>query len=142
MILLLNYLPYILVALGIWLTFYFAKKHKGTDKVGKRIVTTWIAVIVAWFILLALSNGYIPKGSVPRIEVPDYTVDPNAENAPKVENRLLNTAKPKEQAKADFDSMVDWRAAKAAREKKVNSLEEENKDTQRVLESLELPPKQ
>lgn len=116
MILFLNYLPYLITALGIYLCFYFAKKHKGTDKVGKRIVQTIIATIVAWFVLIGLTNSYIPKGTVPRIAVPDYTPDLSVEQ-PKVENRLLNTVKPKEQAQADFDTMVDWRAAKAAREK-------------------------
>lgn len=135
MILFLNYLPYIIIALGIYLCFYFAKKHKGTDKVGKRIVQTILAVIVSWFLLMALTAGYIPKGGVPRAPVPDFTQDKTAENAPKIENRLLNTAKPKEQAQSDFDKMVDWRAKPEAAKPKAP-------DTATESQELPLPAKQ
>lgn len=113
MVLLLNYLPYLFIALGLYLSiFYFPKKYKGTDKVGKSIVITILATIASWFILAALTASYMPKGTVERIPVPDFTQDPAVET--KVENRLLNTAKPKEEAQKDFEAMVDWRAAKAA----------------------------
>lgn len=135
MVLILNYLPYILIAVGAYLCYYFAKKHKGTDKVGKRIVATVLATIASWFILAALTASYMPKGTVERIPVPDYTQDPNSETKPKLENRLLDTTKPAEETQKKFDAMTDWRAAKAERAK---PKAEEKNETQ----ELPLPAKQ
>lgn len=148
MVLILNYLPYLFIALGIYLCFYFAKKYKGTDKVGKSIVWTVLGTITSWFILAALTASYMPKGTVERIPVPDYTQDPASETKPKLENRLLNTTKPAEETQKKFDALTDWRAAKAERanpkplptteaEVKLREIELQQKQVQQIQDRWE-----
>lgn len=134
MVLFLNYLPYIIIALGIYLCFYFAKKYRGTDKVGKSIVITVLSVIASWFILAALTASYMPKGTVDRIPPPDFTQDKQSETAPKIEDRLLNTTKPADETQKKLDELSDWRAAKKERENPHPKASTE--------QELPLPPKQ
>lgn len=117
MVLLLNYLPYLIIALGLFLCYRASVKHRGTDKVGKRIVLWLSLTIIAVLGLAALSNGYIGKAVGSKLDTP--TVDElatKAEEAAPIRDVLRKPPKTAEQSDTDFKAMVDWRAAKAARE--------------------------
>jgi hypothetical protein len=109
MVLLLNYLHWFILILGVILTYLNASKSP-KEKVNKRFfVILATTLVITWaVIVLAASYGY--KGSVPRIAAPVYEVK---EDGPVIQDRLLNTKKPEEKAQDDFDKMVDWRNSKA-----------------------------
>lgn len=107
MTLLLNYLPYLIVALGMVMAYHIILKHGKTAKALRKLTATAIVTVVVWVMLMGLSAGYIPKTSVPRLPVPEHAVYEG--ESPKLENRLRTTAKPESQAQEDFDKMVEWK---------------------------------
>ncbi len=134
MVLLLNYLPYLIIALGLYLCYRASVKHRGTDKVGKRIVL-WLALtIIAVFALRIVSTTYLGKQVGDKLDTP--TVDElatEAEEAPPIRDIQRKPAQTAEESKKSFDEMVDWRKHKAEREKAKTETQEQE---------LPLPPKQ
>lgn len=132
MVLLLNYLPYLIIALGLYLCYRASVKHKGTDKVGKRIVL-WLALtIIAVFALRIVGTTYLGKEVGAKLDTP--TVDElatEAEEAPPIRDIQRKPTQTAEESKKSFDEMVDWRKHKAEREKAKTETQE-----------LPLPPKQ
>lgn len=117
MILLLNYLPYIIIALGVFLCWRSAKKHRGTDKVGKRVVLWAGLTLLALFVFKGVTLTYVGKPVGEKLAVPtveDLAV--KAEEAPPIEDKLLKPSKTPEESKRDTARLVDWRAARAERE--------------------------
>lgn len=112
MVLLLNYLPYIILAIAAYIGYKQFKKHKDdTTKKYERLIQVALGTITIQIILMALTASYMPKGSVaklgnPTFDIPEY-------NAPQIEDRLRKPVKTAEEAKKDFDEMVDWRKSKA-----------------------------
>ncbi len=137
MVLLLNYLPYIIIALGLFLCYRASVKHRGTDKVGKRIVL-WLALtIIAVIGLRAVSNGYLGKEVGAKLDAPTTEeMASTAEEAPPIRDVLRKPPKTAEQSDKDFKALTDWRADKAAREQPKKS------DTTSETQELPLPPKQ
>ncbi len=118
MVLFLNYLPYLIIALGLFLCYRASVKHKGTDKVGKRIVL-WLALtIVALIALRAVSNGYLGKAVGAKLETPTVEeLATEAEEAAPIKDVLRKPDRTAEESDKHFAGLTDWRAAKAAREK-------------------------
>lgn len=132
MVLFLNYLPYLIIALGLYLCYRASVKHKGTDKVGKRIVLWLSLTIIAVIGLRAVSNGYLGKEVGAKLETPTVEeLATEAEEAAPIRDVLRKPPKTAEESDKDFKALTDWRADKAARE----AAKSESKD-------LPLPPKQ
>lgn len=139
MVLFLNYLPYLIIALGLFLCYRASVKHKGTDKVGKRIVL-WLALtIVALIALRAVSNGYLGKAVGAKLETPTVEeLATEAEEAAPIKDVLRKPDRTAEESDKHFAGLTDWRAAKAARENPPKPEPEASTETQ----ELPLPAKQ
>lgn len=138
MVLFLNYLPYLIIALGLFLCYRASVKHKGTDKVGKRIVL-WLALtIVALIALRAVSNGYLGKAVGAKLETPTVEeLATEAEEAAPIKDVLRKPDRTAEESDKHFAALTDWRADKAARE---NPKPEPEASTE--TQELPLPAKQ
>jgi hypothetical protein len=137
MVLFLNYLPYIIIALALFIAYRCTKKYKGTDKVGKSLVLIFAITIIALIGLRAVSNGYLGKAVGAKLETP--TVDElatEAEETAPVKDVLRKPDRTAEESDKQFAGLTDWRAAKAARENPPKP--EATNETQ----ELPLPPKQ
>ncbi|BBA65229.1 predicted ORF [Xanthomonas phage XacN1] len=139
MVLFLNYLPYLIIALGLFLCYRASVKHKGTDKVGKRIVL-WLALtIVALIALRAVSNGYLGKAVGAKLETPTVEeLATEAEEAAPIKDVLRKPDRTAEESDKHFAALTDWRADKAARENPPKPEPEATTETQ----ELPLPAKQ
>lgn len=139
MVLFLNYLPYLIIALGLFLCYRASVKHKGTDKVGKRIVL-WLALtIVALIALRAVSNGYLGKAVGAKLETPTVEeLATEAEEAAPIKDVLRKPDRTAEESDKHFAALTDWRADKAARKNPPKPEPEATTETQ----ELPLPAKQ
>jgi len=118
MVLFLNYLPYILVALALFIAYRCTKKYKGTDKVGKSLVLILSITIIALIGLRAISNGYMGKNVGAKLETPTVgELEAKAEEAPAIKDVQRKPDRTAEESDKHFASLTDWRADKAAREK-------------------------
>lgn len=118
MVLLLNYLPLVIAAIALYLSYYFAKKHRGTDKAGKRVVQTLAVGLILIFVLGAVSNGYLGKAVGDKLAAP--TADDlatEAEEAPPMRDVLRKPPQTAEESTKAFNELTDWRKHKADREK-------------------------
>lgn len=119
MVLLLNYLNPLIMAVTIFL-FYKSwstwKKEKlwATTQIGRDNATDkfvgrmWKIAIVAAVLMFAVKlmpSSYGYKGGVERLPVPTFEKRDDLV----VQDRLRKPAKADEEAKRDFDKMVDWR---------------------------------
>lgn len=130
MILLLNYLPYLIIALGVYLCYRATIKHKGTDKVGKRIVM-WVALtILSIFLVKVISTTYIGKPVGERLAVPTIgQLESEVTEAPPIQDRLRKPALTAEESKALHDESMDWR----------KHLEERGERKPPTIKTVELP---
>lgn len=96
MIFLLNYLVYIVAALGLYLTYKWRKNVK-------RAIGTVIATILAVLVLNAVQPGYVPAGSVPST-IP-YAIEEQRELPVNDNLRKPDT----EQIEADRVKAYDWK---------------------------------
>ena len=104
---LLNYLPYIIIAIGTYLCYYWSKKHKGTDLVGKRIVqTVVVTLLLAWAVNAFTNNGYISTQTPERFPIPESTK--NVEEL-EVQDRLRKPEMNSTESREHFTDMVDWK---------------------------------
>lgn len=110
MILLLNYLPYLIIALGAYLCYRATIKHKGTDKVGKSILMWIILTILTVFALRAVSTAYIGKPVGERLATPTIGQLVNEEaEAPPMRDVLRKPALTADESKALHDESMNWR---------------------------------
>jgi hypothetical protein len=118
MVLFLNYLPYIIIALALFIAYRCTKKYKGTDKVGKSLVLILSITIIALIGLRAVSNGYLGKAVGAKLETPTVgELATEAEEAPAIKDVQRKPDRTAEESDKHFAGLTDWRAAKAAREK-------------------------
>ena len=121
MVLILNYLPAIIACVVLYFLYRNFKQSYKSNR-GQFIRRSMIIVgigIAVLVLLTALTAGYIPKNSVPRLPNPEDEIDKT--NQPVIEDRLRKPAKTDAQSKADFDKMVDWRNKPANNDDAVES---------------------
>ena len=139
MVLFLNYLPYIIIALALFIAYRCTKKYKGTDKVGKSLVLILSIIIIALIGLRAVSNGYLGKAVGAKLETPTVgELATEAEEAPAIKDVQRKPDRTAEESDKHFAGLTDWRAAKAARENPPKPEPEASTETQ----ELPLPAKQ
>lgn len=113
MVLFLNYLPYLIILVGLGLVFLAHKKYAANpteaaqQRYSNQVIWVTIATIALLIILSGLTAGYIPKAGVMRIAPPDYSEEPTEPR--KVEDRLRKPKYDADESKKRFDDMVDWR---------------------------------
>lgn len=115
MTLLLNYLIYIVLAAGVFWVYNAIKNKKPLKTLIWRIVLTVLAVLVT----NTVTTMYVPRVGPSKPPVETFVIVPESDGGPKMNDRLRKPEKTVEQSKKDTAELVDWRAAKAAREKKV-----------------------
>ena len=98
MIVFLNYLPNIILALGIWLTTYLYLKDKR-----ELFLFAGIGTIVLLVALKAITPSYMPKGTVQTVPI----IQPEAKELPPMVDRTLKPEMTNEERKKNFDEKFD-----------------------------------
>ncbi len=113
MVALLNYMPYIILALGIFVA-YKVWKRNGVDR-HKQLIVTGITTFVLLLVLQVLTAGYIPKNRASSVGIgmPEFE-----QSEAQVENRLRSPALDSKASEEKVKEISDWRKDKAEREKK------------------------
>ena len=126
MVALLNYLPYIIIALGFYVGYRVWRKN-GVDR-HKQLIVTGITTFVLLLVLQVLTAGYIPKNRASNVGIgmPEFE-----QSEAQVENRLRSPALDSKASEEKVKEMSDWRKDKVEREKKmvvdeVNRLDTDN----------------
>lgn len=107
MVLLLNYLPWIIIAIGGFFIYKFAMK-----KQVKAVTISVISTIVSLVVLQGLTAGYIPKvrSSDTKIGAPAFEV-----SEAEIKNIQRRPARLGEDSEARFNEKTDWRKHMADR---------------------------
>lgn len=113
MVALLNYMPYIILALGIFVA-YKVWKRNGVDR-NKQLIVTGITTFVLLLALQVLTAGYIPKNRASNVGIgmPEFE-----QSEAQVENRLRSPELDSKASEEKIKEISDWRKDKAEREKK------------------------
>lgn len=113
MVALLNYLPYIIIALGFYVGYRVWRKN-GVDR-HKQLIVTGITTFVLLLVLQVLTAGYIPKNRASNVGIgmPEFE-----QSEAQVENRLRSPALDSKASEQKVKEISDWRKDKAEREKK------------------------
>lgn len=113
MVALLNYLPYIIIALGFYVGYRVWRKN-GVDR-HKQLIVTGITTFVLLLVLQVLTAGYIPKmrASNVGIGMPEFE-----QSEAQVQNRLRSPALDSKASEQKVKEISDWRKDKAEREAK------------------------
>ena len=111
MVALLNYLPYIILALGFFVSYKIWKRN-GVDR-NKQLIVAAITTFVLLLTLQILSAGYIPKNRASSVGIgmPEFE-----QTEAQVENRLRSPELDSKQSEAKVKEISDWRKDKADRE--------------------------
>lgn len=110
MILLLNYLHYIIIALGAYMCYRSTVKHKGTDKVGKNILKWVVLTILTVFVLRVVSTTYIGKPVGERLDTPTIgQLVSDEEAALPMRDVVRKPALTAEDSKVLHDESMNWR---------------------------------
>ena len=111
MVALLNYLPYIILALGFFVGYKIWKRN-GVDR-HKQLIATGITTFVLLLALQVLTAGYIPKNRASNVGIgmPEFE-----QTEAQVENRLRSPELDSKQSEAKVKEISDWRKDKADRE--------------------------
>lgn len=122
MVLLLNYLPFILTLVFA----YFAWRYITKEPVTPRRILIGLfgcvaAIFLTFIILTAVSNSYIGKDDNLSSRLPTPTVEETEIAAQEAPATRDIQRKPELTSKEEFNEMTDWRAQKAEREKKVDT---------------------
>ena len=98
MIVFLNYLPTLLIVLGMLISVYLFIKNKRDAAFGT------VAVVVLFLVLLkAVTPSYLPKGEVPKMPI----TMPEAKEPPPVVDRTLKPELTTEERAKQFDQKFD-----------------------------------
>ena len=113
MVALLNYMPYIIIALGIFVA-YKVWKSNGVDR-NKQLIITGITTFVLLLVLQVLTAGYIPKNRASNVGIgmPEFE-----QSEAQIENRLRSPELDSKASEEKIKEISDWRKDKAEREKK------------------------
>lgn len=101
MIFLLNYLHWFITAAAVYLAYVGIKKGSNKWVLAGMVV----ALLIPFYLNFQVSYG--PKGTVQRVPAPEYVAPVDLE----VQDRLRKPSKTEEEAKRDFDKMVDWKSS-------------------------------
>lgn len=116
MVLFLNYVPFFIFALTLFVLFKQFQKHKTKDKLwlALRLFNVALLGIALWIAVGVIQTSYMPKNVPDRLPTPEFAEPEEKSN----EIRDIQRKPPMnaEQSKAHFDEMVDWRKHKAERE--------------------------
>lgn len=111
---LLNYLIYIVLIAGAFWTYKAYTAKKPTKSIALRAVLTLVLV----FVTNVVTTMYVPRVGPSKPPVETFTVVPESDGGPQIQDRVRKPEKTVEESKKATAELVDWRAAKAAREKK------------------------
>lgn len=103
MILLLNYLPIILVAIAVAFVIHAGCKHSG-EELFKRIIGVVLVTVVLQMLLVAVSNTYIPRGTVKPLANPAF----EGSEAP-LQDNLRKPERTSEEATKHLEQISDWK---------------------------------
>ena len=111
MVALLNYMPYIILALGFFVSYKIARRN-GVDR-NKQLIVTGITTFVLLLALQVLTAGYIPKNRASNVGIgmPEFE-----QSEAQVENRLRSPELDSKASEEKIKEISDWRKDKAERE--------------------------
>lgn len=105
MVLLLNYLPWIIFAIGVF-AFYKATRIGEVSKRKRYAIISVVATIVALLLLQGLTAGYIPKKRSSNVGIGS----PQFETSEAViQDRLRPNAKTDEERAKNLEEISEWR---------------------------------
>lgn len=104
MVALLNYMPYIVIAVGVAVAYNFWRRN-GQNAI-KQILATALITGVAIVVLQALTAGYIPKHKASNVGVPAPEF---SETEKPIENRLRAPEMTPEERAKKLKEDTDWR---------------------------------
>lgn len=114
MTVLLNYLPYLIGLAGIvWMIRGYRKGDSKKTTTGKALISLGL-----FFLTMSLLTNYGPRIGPSKPPVENFVVVPESDGGPTIQDRVRKPEKTVEESKKSTAELVDWRAAKAAREKK------------------------
>lgn len=114
LVLFLNYLPWIVLFVSVYVAYYFYKKYKDDKHTQlKRLGQTFFGFVFIQVTLMALTAGFIPKAGVPQFYNPTFEEAPESVT---IQDNLRSPVRTADESEKRFNELIDWRAAKAARE--------------------------
>lgn len=108
MVLFLNYLPWMILSLGAYLT-YKATKLKPAIKRNSRVALTVVGTFAAMIILQGLTAGYIPKKRSSEVKIPAPTFE---HTETEIQNRLRRPERLGDESEERFKEKTDWQQHK------------------------------
>lgn len=105
MVILLNYLPLIIFAVGAF-AFFTVYKSANKEKRNKRLGLVVVLTIASLVTVNGLTSGYIPKQRSSEVGIPMPEFAPKDA---KIENRLREPMLNSEQSDERFQRLTDWR---------------------------------
>ena len=114
MVLLLNYLPAIILAIGAF-ALYKSFKMKHGKKRNRAMFLSVVGTVISMVLLQGLTAGYIPKQRSSEVKIPA----PHFESSDaEIENRLRAAKRLGDESEERFNEKTDWRQHKRDEELK------------------------
>lgn len=121
MVILLNYLPLIIFAVGAF-AFYKVYKSADKEKRNKRLGLVAVLTIASLVAVNGLTSGYIPKQRSSEVGIPMPAFEPRNT---KIDNRLREPMLNPEESDERFQKLTDWRQNLRDAEEKAKADSEE-----------------